>query len=148
MKNKITTIEVVTLSGAIALLKGLRTSGKTFRIDFVKKSTGNLRSMVCRMGVTKHLTPNPKRRAYNRPNDIMTVWEWGQGYKSLGMDRIIAIKQGNTLYTFNVVNNLTMPQFPSKCGTYPLPREATMPAFTSVLRNEPQEPVNLEACLN
>lgn len=135
MKTKVENIQVMKLSEAMALLNELRKTGKTFRIDFVKKSTGKVRTMVCRFGVTKHLTtPFGTRKRRVRPIDILTVYEWGVGYRSLGIDNIILIKKGNTAHLFTNLNNYEVSGIPApiEFGTYNL-KPQCIKAHTSLL---------------
>lgn len=64
-----------------------------FSCKFVKRTTGEERLMVCRLGVTKHLS-NEGERAYD-PADkgLLPVWDMQkQAYRSISLDSIISIK--------------------------------------------------------
>ena len=147
MSKKVNQIKVLKLSEAIALLKELRTTGKTFRIDFIKKSTGRVRTMVCRMGVRKYHVINPKRVMRSRPNDIMTVYEWGNNYRSLCIDNIILIKKGSILYSFHILNNLRASHLPAEIGIFDIP-PVQFPAYTSILKPNDNHLAHVELLRN
>jgi hypothetical protein len=59
------------------------TEGKIFSIKFIKRSTGELRSMVCRTGVKKHLAGGEP--AYD-PKSKGLIWVYDMskaGYRSI-----------------------------------------------------------------
>ena len=90
---------VPNLSQTLRLFNSLHSSGKVFRIDF-KKKNGELRTMVCRCGV--HSKTNGKGMAYN-PMDkgLMTVYEFGKGYRTVNLDTISFIKHEGVGYLMN-----------------------------------------------
>lgn len=91
---------VPTLAETINLFDKLRRSGKVFRVDFVKRSTGTRRTMVCRFGVTKHLKGGKK--AFDAGDKgLFTVWEFGKGYRSIAIDNLILLKTAGQVYYFN-----------------------------------------------
>lgn len=71
-----------------------QTNGKIFSIRFIKRTTKELREMVCRTGVTSHLTPVPTRRPVNfQLNRLIPVFEMkSESYKSIPIEGIQAIK--------------------------------------------------------
>ena len=143
MKNKIKKVKVVTFSEAITLFDELKKTGKTFRVDFIKKSTGKVRTIVGRFGVVKYLVnpANRKRKTYRKPSYLLTVFEWGNSYRSFSMDNILTIKKGDTLYTFNILNNYDLGDTPDKFGTYVLSKARAFPAITSVLFPQDSDPL-------
>ncbi len=66
--------------------------GKIFSVTFVKRTTGEIRTMTCRLGVTKHLKGGDK--AYSpKDYDLVTVFDMQkQGYRSIPIDAILDLK--------------------------------------------------------
>jgi len=65
--------------------------GKFVKIKFYKRTTGELREMVCRFGVKKHakgvgLAFNPKNK------NLLSVWEPSRGYRFVPLEGIISVK--------------------------------------------------------
>jgi hypothetical protein len=97
--REVSEIKGVTLSEAILLLENLRKSGQVFRVDFIKKSNGAARTMVCRFGVGKYTTGGGRK--YNPlEKGLLGVYEFGVGYRSIPLDSIIIIKSGGIVYDF------------------------------------------------
>ena len=93
-------IVVPSLAQTINLFDKLRTTGKVFRVDFVKRTTGETRTMVCRFGVKKGLRGGKK--AYDAGDKgLFTVWDFGKGYRSITIDNIIFVKTGGVVYYLN-----------------------------------------------
>lgn len=70
------------------------TQGRLFSVQFIKRSTGELRQMTARVGVTRYLSGGP--RAYNPADyNLITVFEVTPrepgGYKSIPLDAILSI---------------------------------------------------------
>ena len=68
-------------------------------VEFMKRKTGELRKMVCRLGVKKHLKGGPP--AYDpREHNLIWVWEPGAkgGYKSIPVDTLLKVVIGDTEY--------------------------------------------------
>lgn len=81
-------------------LSKLLRDGKVARIEFVKRSTGEARTMRCRLGVRKHLTGGGA--AYNaKAKNLLTVFDMDKGgYRSIPVD---GVRQVQTCgQTFNV----------------------------------------------
>jgi hypothetical protein len=96
--KKVNGVVNMTLGTAIALLTNLRNSGNVFRVDFLKKDD-SLRTMVCRFGVKKFA--NGKGMSYSPvEKGLVTVYEFGVGYRTVNLDRIVLIKHGGTVYNF------------------------------------------------
>lgn len=68
------------------------TNGRTFAVEFIKRTTGELRLMNCRTGVKKHLkggTQPYDPKAYN----LLTVFDMvSGGYRTIPIDGITRIK--------------------------------------------------------
>lgn len=67
------------------------TEGKIFSIRFIKRSTGELRAMVCRTGVKKHLKGGES--AYDpKEHDLIVVYDMQKnGYRSIPKEGIIEV---------------------------------------------------------
>ena len=91
---------VPTLSGTLNLFESLKKSGKVFRVDS-KKKDGTNRTFVCRMGV-KPKGGSGKGRAYD-PSDkgLLNVFEFGSGYRMIGIDSISFVKHQGIGYLLN-----------------------------------------------
>jgi len=91
---------VPTLAQTINLFDKLRRSGKVFRVDFIKRGDGSMRTMVCRFGVKKYLKGGKK--AFDAGDKgLFTVWEFGKGYRSITIDNLELVKVGGVAYLFN-----------------------------------------------
>jgi hypothetical protein len=92
---------VPTLAQTVNLFDKLRKSGKVFRVDFIKRTNGERRTMVCRFGVKKHLKGGKLR--YDAGNKgLFTVWCFDKAaYRSVTIDNINFIKTGGTIYLLN-----------------------------------------------
>ena len=68
------------------------TDGKIFTVSFIKRTTGELRVMNCRLGVKKHLKGgvqvyDPKEYA------LLTVFDMQKkAYRSISLDAIVSVK--------------------------------------------------------
>ena len=122
-------IIVPTLGQAVSLILMLQNSGKVFRADFTKRTDGTKRTMVCRCGVKKYLKGGSP--AYNfSKKGLISVFEFGKGYRSIPLDNLIAIKYGGVAYLFNV--NLE----PGEYRFLSYDRNRTLHAFTSPMYEE------------
>lgn len=74
------------------------TDGKIFTVTFVKRTTGEIRVMNCRLGVTKHLKGGTQ--SYDPSEyDLLTVFDMQKkAYRSISLDTIISVKISNTSY--------------------------------------------------
>ena len=91
---------VPTLAESINLITKLRTSGKVFRADFIKRTNGEKRTMVCRCNVKKYLKGG--KAAYHfGDKGLLPVYEYGKGYRSITIDNLHLIKFGGVVYLFN-----------------------------------------------
>ena len=66
--------------------------GTIFSVDFVKRTTGEIRHMVCRRGVTKHLKGG--ELGYNaKEKDLLSVFDMQKnGYRMISLDSLITLK--------------------------------------------------------
>ncbi len=68
--------------------------GKFFRVVFVKRSDGELRTMRCRMGVTKYVTGCGPRYSFEAKG-LLSVYDMDvQGYRTVPVDGIVELKCG------------------------------------------------------
>ena len=91
---------VPTLAESVNLITKLRTSGKIFRADFIKRTNGEKRTMICRCNVKKYLKGG--KAAYHfGDKGLLPVYEYGKGYRSITIDNLHLIKFGGVVYLFN-----------------------------------------------
>jgi len=86
------TIKPITMKQAEAVLRN--SNGKIMNVLFVKRTTGELREMVCRTGVTKHLKGGQAAYDFDAKK-LISVYdmqaEVGKGYRSIPLDAIRSI---------------------------------------------------------
>lgn len=93
-------VQVIGLAGAIRLFNKLRASGQTFRIDWVKKNGEHRTASSARFGVHAGLTGDGQ--GYDSlEKGLMTIYEFGKGWRQVQIDTIENIKHGGVLYLFN-----------------------------------------------
>lgn len=69
-----------------------------FTVEFFKRN-GELRTMNCRKGVTKHLTPNPTRQKAEMPDNMVTVYDvQSKGYRHINTNTTIRISAERHVY--------------------------------------------------
>lgn len=68
--------------------------GLIFSIRFIKRTTGELREMVCRQGVKKGLVEIPSRDGVDwKQHGLIPVWDMGlKAYRSIPIEGIREIK--------------------------------------------------------
>ncbi len=82
------------------------TKGKFFRVIFTKRTTGELRTMDCRIGVAKFV--NGKGAKYDpKDKDLMVVWDLrafrhngDTGYRSINLRTVKEIRFAGQVHTF------------------------------------------------
>ncbi len=69
-------------------LANLVSDGSIFSVEFVRRTDGNLRKMVCRLGVKKHLKGSSK--SYDpKKHNLLTVFDMeNKGYRSIPVDAV------------------------------------------------------------
>jgi len=92
------TAKVLSFLGAVRILEKIQ-DGKVFRVDFIKKTDGKKRTMVCRTGVRSKATGAGAKYSFSLKG-LLSVWEFGKGYRAIPIENIIFIKQGSVLYDF------------------------------------------------
>jgi len=85
------------ISQAIRELAG----GTIFSLKFIKRSNGELREMVCRLGVKKHLATNGRERAYDpAEKGLLCVYDLQKkGYRSIPLENILEIRIKGKVYS-------------------------------------------------
>ena len=74
-------------------------NGKFFGVEFVKRTTGELRQMQARIGVTKHLKGGAKKFD-DASKNLLTVFSMdANGYRSIPIDAIQSLKVKGITYT-------------------------------------------------
>ena len=73
-------------------------NGQSFRVTFVKRSTGELRDMLCQQGVKAHLKGGDS--AYDpTEHALLRVWSVdSQGYRSIPYEGLRFLKTGGQEY--------------------------------------------------
>ena len=81
-------------------LQNLVSDGGIFSVEFIKRSTGELRKMTCRLGVKKHLKGGSK--AYNpKKHNLLTVFDMqAKGYRSIPVDAVQKLSINGQTFSF------------------------------------------------
>ena len=81
-----------------AIQKIVQSKGKFFRVVFIKRTTGEIRSMLCRIGVKKYLKGGKLRfNAIDR--NLLNVYDvTKKGYRFINLDSIQSVRIGGTEY--------------------------------------------------
>lgn len=82
--------------------------GKIFYVEFVKRTTGEVREMVCRKGVHSHLKGG---EASYDPVRAGLLWVFDmqkQGYRSIPLETIIKAKIGGVEYKVDKTGHTTI----------------------------------------
>jgi len=92
----------VTLAQAVALIEKGKTSGKFFSTTFIKRTNGEIRTMVCRGNVTKHLKGGELAFSPKEKN-LVVVWDASvedntKAYRMINLDTILKVTLNGTIY--------------------------------------------------
>jgi hypothetical protein len=119
-------VVVPTMSEAVMLIDDIRNSGKVFRVDFKKRTTGTRRTMVCRCGVQSEKNGGGKKYNFSKKG-LISVYEFGKGYRTIPIDNIEGIKHKAIYYV------LDTPATPGVYGTKAVVtnKKGTVPSITS-----------------
>lgn len=83
-----------------ANLKNLVSDGSIFNVKFVKRSSGDLRSMTCRTGVQKHKKGGTKPFS-DSAKGLLTVFDMqSKGYRSIPLEGIQSLSINGQSFTF------------------------------------------------
>lgn len=79
-------------------LKDAVSDGRIFGIEFIKRTTGEHRHMVCRLGVKSHLKGGTKKFS-DTEKKLLTVFDIQKNaYRSIPLDQIIRVKINGRVY--------------------------------------------------
>lgn len=100
VKNaKVHTVEEVkTRKEALEFIRDL--GGKIFSVKFIKRTSGELREMVCRQGVKRDLAENPTKPGVDfKANELIPVFDMkADAYRSIPIEGIRDIKIDGNWY--------------------------------------------------
>jgi hypothetical protein len=79
-------------------LKEAVNDGHIFSVEFIKRTTGEKRLMVCRLGVKSHLKGGTKKFD-DTEKKLLTVFDVQKNaYRSIPLDQIIRVKISGRVY--------------------------------------------------
>ena len=83
-----------------ANLRNLVSDGAIFGVEFIKRSDGTLRKMVCCLGVRKHLKGGAN--AYDpKQHDLLCVFDMEKdGYRSIPVDAVRRLSVNGHTFSF------------------------------------------------
>lgn len=74
-----------------------------FKVTFIKKTTGELREMVCRRHVAKGVKgvlPPGERKAADLKANVITVWDAGvRDFRRINLDQVLEVVASGETYT-------------------------------------------------
>jgi|SRR5690606_21469567 len=77
------------------------THGKIFSVEFIKRTTGELRKMTCRTEVTSKLKGGEKPYK-DEDHQLVTVYDiHAEGYRTIPLEQVIRIKIDGRVYKMN-----------------------------------------------
>jgi hypothetical protein len=81
-------------------LRALVHDGQIFSVEFTKRTTGEIRRMVCRLGVKKHLTGGGA--AYDaKARNLLTVFDMEKGgYRSIPVEAVHSLTVHGQTFNF------------------------------------------------
>jgi len=126
--KRITKAVLVNFSEGMKIINTLKANGQVFRVDFNKRSDGSTRTMVCRFGVSKGVTGKGSAYSFTE-KDLLCVWEFATGYRTIPIDKILGIKHGGVWYSFININSIKSETF----NVVARRKNRTIPAYTSPL---------------
>lgn len=72
-----------------------KTNSRLFTVVF-RKANGEIRTMLCKTGVKKHLSKNPNKRKYANKSNVINVFDMeAKEYRSFKPETVISFKCGN-----------------------------------------------------
>ena len=109
---KTQTIQTISKFDVAFLISSVIAKGQLFSVVFTKKpkmgqKVGDVRTMVCRKGVTSGLNPSPSRPRASMPSNLVTVFEMvganktednKGGYKQFNLETLKKIKAGGVTF--------------------------------------------------
>ena len=94
--------KVITRQEAVNIICAQKTNGVFFSVEFIKRTSGELRKMVCRGGVQKHLVGGTLK--YNpKEKNLIGVWDSmvenpKKAYRMIAVEGIKVIKASGREY--------------------------------------------------
>lgn len=86
----------ITLAKAMNLIQN--TKGHVFRATFIKRTTGEVRNMVCRLGVAKNIT-GAGLRFDPADKQLLVVFDFQKkNYRMISLDSLTEIKTAGKVY--------------------------------------------------
>ncbi len=81
-------------------LRALVQDGQIFSVEFIKRTDGSLRRMVCRLGVKKHLKGGTA--AYDaKEHNLLTVFDMeNRGYRSIPVEAVQSLTVHGQTFSF------------------------------------------------
>ena len=95
-------MKTITRKAAVAIIEAQKDAGLFFSVEFIKRSTGELRKMVCRGGVAKHLKGGELN--YDRAEKALigvwdaTVTDPTKAYRNISIEGIQMLKANKMEY--------------------------------------------------
>jgi len=91
-------MKAVLITRRVMVNKIAKTNGKVFRVTFTKRSTGEDRELICRLGVSKGITG--KGMSYDAPDKgLMVVYDFeNKGYRMIALEGLKELKFQDVLY--------------------------------------------------
>lgn len=90
-------MKTITATEAAEMLTS--TEGKIFSVVFVKRTTGELRTMVARTGVKAHLKGGDAAYKFSAKS-LLSVYDLqAKGYRAIPLEAIVSLKTGGEEYT-------------------------------------------------
>lgn len=103
--KKITKAVICSLVDAMQIINAVKTNGQMFRVDFIKRTDGTIRTIVGRCGV-KYATTGAGAAYKAADKALITVFESGNGYRTVPIEGILGIKQAGVWYDFTQINGV------------------------------------------
>jgi hypothetical protein len=72
-----------------------KTNSRMFTVVF-RKANGEIRTMLCKTGIKKHLSKKPNKRSYKKSSNTINVFDMeAKQYRSFKPESVISFKCGN-----------------------------------------------------
>lgn len=91
-------METITRSRAAEMIRKLE-DGHFFSVTFVKRTTGELRTMNCRQRVTKHLKGGEAAYSFSEKGLVSVYDLQNNGYRSFPIDSLMELRAGGVTYS-------------------------------------------------
>ena len=93
----------ITKAEALSIIA--KTNGAFYGLTFKARKTGEIKKMICKNGVTKHLKSSNavdrmKRMRQNQANNLLSVYSLDrQGYRSVGLETITEVRANGEVFS-------------------------------------------------